>query len=180
MASTAPAADAERQAPAHGWWSLLVIASAHLMAILDTTVMFVALPSVQHALGLPVTARQWAVTACTLAFAALLLEGGAWLTGSAPGAPCWPASSASRWPRPPGGASVAGAMLLTARAVQGASAALLVSSTKSLLVTVYTGDEERSRAIGIFTATTTPLVAPSGFSWAGCSPPRSAGAGACT
>jgi MFS family permease len=43
-------------------------------------------------------------------------------------------------------------MLITARAVQGASAALLVSSTKSLLVTVYTGDEERSRAIGIFTA----------------------------
>jgi MFS family permease len=44
-----------------------------------------------------------------------------------------------------GGASVTGAMLLAARAVQGAAAALLVSSTKSLLVTVYTGDKERSR-----------------------------------
>ena len=30
-----------------------------------------------------------------------------------------------------------------------------MSSTKSLLVTVYTGDEERSRAIGVFTATLT-------------------------
>ena len=41
--------------PAAGWWPLAVIASAHLMAVLDTTVMFVALPSVQHALGM--TAR---------------------------------------------------------------------------------------------------------------------------
>jgi MFS family permease len=54
-----------------------------------------------------------------------------------------------------GGASVTGAMLLAARAVQGAAAALLVSSTKSLLVTIYTGSEERSRAIGVFTATLT-------------------------
>jgi Major Facilitator Superfamily len=52
-----------------------------------------------------------------------------------------------------GGASVTGAMLIAARAVQGAAAALLVSSTKSLLVTVFTGDEERTRAIGIFSAT---------------------------
>ena len=54
----------------------MVIASAHLMAILDTTVMFVALPSAQRALGLSVTTRQWVVTAYTLAFAALLLLGG--------------------------------------------------------------------------------------------------------
>jgi EmrB/QacA subfamily drug resistance transporter len=153
MTSTTRAADAERQAPAYGWWPLLVIASAHLMAILDTTIMFVALPSAQHAVGLPAAAGQWIVTAYTLAFAALLLVGGrladrlgarrtllAGVTGFA-------LASAA------GGASVTGAMLLTARAMQGASAALLVSSTKSLLVTVYTGDEERSRAIGIFTAT---------------------------
>ena len=34
-----------------GWWPLAVIASAHLMAVLDTTVMFVALPSVQRGLA---------------------------------------------------------------------------------------------------------------------------------
>jgi EmrB/QacA subfamily drug resistance transporter len=153
MTSTARAADAEQQAPAHGWWPLLVIASAHLMAILDTTIMFVALPSAQHAVGLSVAARQWIVTAYTLAFAALLLVGGrlADRLGARrtllAGVIGFALASAA------GGASVTGAMLLTARAVQGASAALLVSSTKSLLVTVYTGDEERSRAIGIFTAT---------------------------
>jgi EmrB/QacA subfamily drug resistance transporter len=153
MTSTTQAADAQQQAPAHGWWPLVVIASAHFMAVLDTTVMFVALPSVQHALGLSVSARQWILTAYTLAFAALLLVGGrladrlgarrTLLTGVAGFA----LASAL------GGASVTGAMLIVARAAQGASAALLVSSTKSLLVTVYTGDGERTRAIGIFSAT---------------------------
>jgi EmrB/QacA subfamily drug resistance transporter len=153
MTSTTKAADREQRVSAHGWWPLVVICSAQLMAVLDTTVMFVALPSVQHALGLSVTARQWVVTAYTLAFAAFLLVGGrlADRLGARrtllAGVIGFAVASAA------GGASVTGAMLLTARAVQGASAALLVSSTKSLLATVYTGDEDRSRAIGIFTAT---------------------------
>jgi EmrB/QacA subfamily drug resistance transporter len=155
MTSTAQAPQAEQRAPAQGWWPLAVIASAHLMAILDTTIMFVALPSAQHAVGLPPPAGQWIVTAYTLAFAALLLAGGrlADRLGARrtllAGVTCFALASAV------GGASVDGAMLLAARAVQGAAAALLVSSTKSLLVTVYTGDEERSRAIGVFTATLT-------------------------
>ncbi len=155
MASTTETPGTKQRAPAHGWWPLVVIASAHLMAILDGTVMFVALPSVQHALGLSVTARQWIVTAYTLAFAALLLVGGrlADRLGARRtlliGVVGFALASAA------GGASVTGAMLIAARAAQGAAAALLVSSTKSLLVTVYTGDEERARAIGIFSATLT-------------------------
>jgi predicted MFS family arabinose efflux permease len=46
-------------------------------------------------------------------------------------------------------------MLIASRCVQGAFAALLVSSTKSLLVSVYADEHTRSRAIGIFTATLT-------------------------
>ena len=155
MASTTQAPQAGSRATAAGWWPLVVIASAHLMAILDTTIMFVALPSAQRAVGLPAAAGQWIVTAYTLAFAALLLVGGrlADRLGARrtllAGVICFALASAV------GGASVTGAMLLAARAGQGAAAALLVSSTKSLLVTVYTGDEERSRAIGVFTATLT-------------------------
>jgi EmrB/QacA subfamily drug resistance transporter len=155
MTATSHAPQAGQREPAQRWWPLAVIASAHLMAILDTTIMFVALPSAQRAVGLAPAAGQWIVTAYTLAFAALLLVGGrlADRLGARrtllAGVICFALASAV------GGASVTGAMLLTARAVQGAAAALLVSSTKSLLVTVYTGDEERSRAIGVFTATLT-------------------------
>jgi MFS family permease len=46
-------------------------------------------------------------------------------------------------------------MLIAARAVQGAFGAVLVSSTKSLLVTVYSGEHERTRAVAIFGATLT-------------------------
>jgi EmrB/QacA subfamily drug resistance transporter len=134
------------------WWPLVVISAAQLMAVLDTTIMFVALPSAQHALGLSVGARQWVVTAYSLAFAALLLVGGrlADKLGARrtllAGVVAFGLASAA------GGAAVTGGMLIAARAVQGASAALLVSSTKSLLVTVYAGAEERRKAIGIFTA----------------------------
>jgi MFS family permease len=74
-ASVVPAAEAGA-ARKRGLLPLAVIASAHLMAVLDTTVMFVALPSVQHSLGMTVAARQWVVTAYTLSLAGLLLLGG--------------------------------------------------------------------------------------------------------
>src|SRR5580692_9515509 len=142
-----------------GWWPLAVIASAHLMAVLDTTVMFVALPSVQRGLGLTVAGRQWVVTSYTLALAGLLLLGGRLadrfgarntLLVGVIGFAC--ASAV-------GGAAVNGTMLITARAVQGAFGAVLVSSTKSLLVNVYTDGRERVRAIGVFTATLTAGLA---------------------
>ena len=142
-----------------GWWPLAVIAAAHLMAVLDTTVMFVALPSVQRGLGLTVAGRQWVVTSYTLALAGLLLLGGRLadrfgarntLLAGVIGFAC--ASAV-------GGAAVNGTMLITARAVQGAFGAVLVSSTKSLLVNVYTDGRERVRAIGVFTATLTAGLA---------------------
>ncbi len=129
------------------------------MAILDTTVMFVALPSVQRALGLTVAARAWVVTAYTLAFAALLLPGGRLadrlgarrtLMIGVTGFAC--ASAA-------GGAASSAAMLIAARGAQGAFAAVLVSSTKSLLISVYGEERRRARAIGIFTATLTAGMA---------------------
>lgn len=133
----------------------MVISSAHLMAVLDTTIMFVALPSIQHGLGMGVAARQWVVTAYTLAFAGLLLLGGRLAdrlgarTTLLLGVAGFAVASAI------GGAAVDGPMLVAARAIQGAFAALLVSSTKSLLVTVYCDEDQKARAIGIFTATLT-------------------------
>jgi EmrB/QacA subfamily drug resistance transporter len=142
-----------------GWWPLAVIASAHLMAVLDTTVMFVALPTIQHRLGMTIASRAWVVTAYTLALAGLLLLGGrladrfgarrtliAGVVGFA-------VASAV------GGASVDGVMLIAARAAQGAFGAVLISSTKSLLVTVYREEHERARVLGAFTATLTAGLA---------------------
>jgi MFS family permease len=58
------------------WLILGVIGLAQLMVVLDLTVMNIALPSAQRALGFTTVDRQWVVTAYTLAFGSLLLVGG--------------------------------------------------------------------------------------------------------
>ena len=139
-------------APDRRWLILGVIGLAQLMVILDLTVMNIALPSAQRALHFTTVDRQWVVTAYTLAFGSLLLLGGrladllgrkvTFLTGLVGFA----GVSAI------GGASVNFAMLITARAFQGAFAALLVPSALSLLTTTFTEPKDRGRAFGIYGA----------------------------
>ena len=134
------------------WVLLWVIGLAQLMVVLDLTVMNIALPSAQRALHFSTVDRQWVLTAYTLSFGSLLLLGGklsdllgrkvTFLTGLVGFA----GVSAI------GGASVNFAMLVTARACQGAFAALLVPSALSLLTTTFTGQKDRGRAFGIYGA----------------------------
>src|SRR5689334_19712577 len=144
-------------ATAGGWdrrrWLILgVIGLAQLMVVLDLTIMNVALPSAQRALGFSTVDRQWVVTAYTLAFGSLLLLGGrlADLLGRKvtflAGLIGFAVVSAI------GGASVNFAMLITARACQGAFAALLVPSALSLLTTTFTEPKDRGQAFGIYGA----------------------------
>src|ERR1700751_5999848 len=134
------------------WVLLWVIGLAQLMVVLDLTVMNIALPSAQRALHFSTVDRQWVVTAYTLAFGSLLLLGGrladllgrkvTFLTGLVGFA----VVSAI------GGASVNFTMLITARACQGAFAALLVPSALSLLTTTFTSQADRGKAFGVYGA----------------------------
>ncbi len=56
--------------------ALAIIAVAQSMIVLDASVVTIALPSAQRALGISVANRQWVLTAYTLAFGGLLLLGG--------------------------------------------------------------------------------------------------------
>ena len=56
--------------------ALFVIATAQLMVVLDATIVNVALPHIQGALGFSGTGLEWVVNAYTLAFGGLLLLGG--------------------------------------------------------------------------------------------------------
>ena len=134
------------------WLILGVVGLAQLMVVLDLTVMNVALPSAQKALHFSTADRQWVVTAYGLSFGSLLLLGGrlADLLGRKItfliGLVGFAGVSAI------GGASVNFAMLITARACQGAFAALLVPSALSLLTTTFTEPADRGKAFGIFGA----------------------------
>ncbi len=131
---------------------LLIIGLAQLMVVLDTTIVNIALPSAQSALGFSTENRQWIVTAYSLAFGALLLIGGRLsdiigrrrtlligLLGFA-------AASAV------GGAAVGFGMLVTARAAQGVFAAILAPAALSTLNVTFTQGRERSRAFGVYAA----------------------------
>src|ERR1700740_892185 len=77
MSSVTPAAGDQRPAASdHRWLILVIVAIAQLMVVLDATVVNIALPSAQHALGFANGDRQWVVTAYALAFGSLLLLGG--------------------------------------------------------------------------------------------------------
>jgi EmrB/QacA subfamily drug resistance transporter len=134
------------------WLILGVIGLAQLMVVLDATIMNIALPSAQRALDFSTVDRQWVVTAYTLAFGSLLLLGGklADLVGRKVtflvGLVGFAGVSAI------GGASVNFVMLVTARACQGAFAAILVPSALSLLTTTFTEPKDRGKAFGVYGA----------------------------
>src|SRR5215475_15276712 len=134
------------------WWVLGIVGIAQLMIVLDITIMNIALPSAQKALQFSNADRQWVITAYSLAFGSLLLFGGrlgdlfgrkiVFLTGLIGFA----VASAV------GGGSVNLAMLLTARACQGAFAALLAPAALSVLTTTVTDVKGRGKAFGVYGA----------------------------
>src|ERR1700761_1077203 len=134
-----PAAETGTDARIRPWWVLAVLATAQLMVGLDTTIINVALPSAQRSLGFSTDSRQWAITLYALAFGSLLLLGGRlgdlagrrrmFLTGVVGFA----VASAL------GGAAPDYAVLLVARGLQGAFAALLAPATLALLAVTFYG-----------------------------------------
>ncbi|MBU3675105.1 MAG: MFS transporter [Solirubrobacteraceae bacterium] len=122
------------------------------MVVLDATIVNIALPSAQADLGFSDASRQWVVTAYALAFGGLLLLGGRlsdlfgrkWtfifgLLG-------FSVASAI------GGSAPSFGVLVGARALQGAFAAILAPAALSILTTTFTEPSERGRAFAIYGA----------------------------
>ena len=149
---TTPSATLDRRtAPADRRWLVLVVAAvAQLMLVLDGTIVNIALPSAQQALGFSNGDRQWVVTAYALSFGSLLLVGGrlgdmfsrkwVFITGLIGFA----VASAI------GGAAGSFVVLVTARALQGAFGAVLAPSALGTLVSTFNDPRERGRAFGVF------------------------------
>ena len=75
-AAASDAAGASGAPPRRLGLALAVIATAQLMVVLDATIVNVALPHIQTALGFSGTNLEWVVNAYALAFGGLLLLGG--------------------------------------------------------------------------------------------------------
>src|SRR5829696_2813761 len=131
------------------WWTLAAVAFGLFMIMLDNTVVNVALPSIQRDLGVGLSELEWIVTGYALTFAALMLIGGKladaygrrliFVVG------ILVFTVASLWC----GLADTGEMLIAARVVQGAGAALMNPETLSIIAATFAA-KERGMAIGIW------------------------------
>jgi EmrB/QacA subfamily drug resistance transporter len=146
-AMTSPATGSRRLGLA-----LLVIATAQLMVVLDATIVNVALPHVQRALGFSGSGLEWVVNAYAVTFGGLLLLGGR--AGDILGRRrvfvfgllLFSAASLV------GGFATSQWWLLTARAVQGAGGAVIAPTALALITTNFPEGTERNRAFGVYAA----------------------------
>lgn len=140
-------------------WTLVASSFGLGMALLDVTVVNVAVSAIQEGLHTGVRGLSWVIDGYTLAFASLLLLSGG--LGDRLGARrmfvagllIFTAASALC------GAAPGLATLVFARILQGAGAALFMPSSLAILRQAYPRAQERARAIGVWSALTAVAAA---------------------
>jgi EmrB/QacA subfamily drug resistance transporter len=134
---------------ARKWWTLAAVAFGLFMIMLDNTVVNVALPSIAADLQVGLSELEWIVTGYALTFASLMLTGGklADLLGRRlifiVGLAIFTVSSLVC------GLAGSGELLIGARVVQGAGAALMNPATLSIIAATFP-PRQRGMAIGIW------------------------------
>jgi len=132
------------------WLALYVLCLGDLMIVLDGTIVNVALPSIRDDLGFSQTSLAWVVNAYLLTFGGFLLLGGRlgdlfghrrlFLIGislfTVASLACGLANSQG--------------LLVAARAVQGVGGAVVSAVALSLLMTLFTEQADRAKAMGVF------------------------------
>lgn len=132
--------------------ALVVIATAQLMVVLDATIVNVALPHIQNALGFSGSGLEWVVNAYAITFGGLLLLGGR--SGDLLGRRrvfiigLLLFSAASLF----GGFATTQAWLLASRAAQGVGGAMIAPTALALITSTFAEGRERNRAMGVYAA----------------------------
>ena len=131
---------------------LALILVAAFMVVLDFSIVNVALPSIERELAMPPDAVQWIVTGYAISFGGLLILGGraADLLGRRrmfiAGLIAFSLASLA------GGLAQDPVLLIAARVIQGAGAAIVAPAALSLITTSFPEGPERTRAIGLYGA----------------------------
>ena len=132
--------------------SLVVIATAQLILVLDDSVANIALPSIQRDLAVSASALPWVINAYVLAFGALLLFGGRVgdLFGRRRvlriGLAVFAIASLL------GGLAPSAGLLVAARGLQGVGAALVAPNVLALIATTFPVGKPRNSAMAVYAA----------------------------
>src|SRR3954470_18375404 len=132
------------------WLALIVLCLGDLMIVVDMTIVNVALPSIRSDLGFSQASLAWVLNAYVLTFGGFMLLGGRlgdlfghrrlFLAGIA----SFTAASLLC------GLAQSQTWLIAARAVQGLGGAVVSAVALSLIMTLFTEDAERAKAMGVF------------------------------
>jgi len=148
---TEPQPEATQARPRHPLQLALILVAA-FMVVLDFSIVNVALPSIERELHMAPNAVQWIVIGYAISFGGLLILGGraADLLGRRrmfiAGLIAFSLASLA------GGLAQDPALLIAARVLQGAGAAVVAPAALSLITTGFPEGPERTRAIGLYGA----------------------------
>lgn len=130
------------------WLAFSILCSAHLIIVLDISVVSVALPSIQRELGFTQAGLAWTTNAYLIAYGGLLLLSGRF--GDLIGrkrifiAGLWVFTAASLLC----GLSTSAGMLVASRFLQGIGAAMAVAVVMAMIFSLFRDPRELTKAIG--------------------------------
>src|SRR5215467_5140667 len=133
-------------------WLLLVCCVAQFMVILDLSIVNVALPSIQSALGFTPVNLQWVVDAYAIMFAGFLMLGGRASDRFGPRRMLAAALVLFALASLVGGAATSQSMLIIARSAQGLSGAFMAASSLAAITMSFPMGPARHRAIALWGA----------------------------
>jgi EmrB/QacA subfamily drug resistance transporter len=132
------------------WLALYMLCAGELMIVLDTTIVNVALPSIQSDLAFSEASLVWVINAYMLTYGGFLLLGGRLGDLYGPrrlflyGVTLFTVASLVC------GVSASQAMLVAARAVQGLGGAVVSAIALALIMNLFSETAERAKAMGVY------------------------------
>lgn len=140
----------DKMSPRGAWWALGAVSTGLFLAVLSTTVVSVALPSLGQDLRTGGSGLEWVVDAYVIVYASLLLPGG--VLGDRLGRKGLFLAGVGLFGL---GALVTGlapsiAVLLVGRVVQGVGPALLVPGSLTIIRALFRDPRRRATAIGLW------------------------------
>ncbi len=131
------------------WWTLVVIAISVLIVVIDSTIVNIALPTLQRELGTTQAELQWIIGAYIMTFAALMLTMGS--LGDRFGRARMLQLGIVIFACASAGAAFAdsGIQLIVWRIIMGIGGSMILPATLAILTNVFPR-EERGKAIGVW------------------------------
>jgi EmrB/QacA subfamily drug resistance transporter len=134
------------------WGALAVLCAVIFLDALDVSMVGVALPSIQHDLGMSTSSLQWVVSGYVLGYGGLLLLGGRTADLLGRRRVFLVALGVFAVASLLGGVVDDGALLIAARFVKGVSAAFTAPAALSIITTTFPEGPARNKALSVFTA----------------------------